>query len=346
MAALWQYHNANLYGQNRYAGMSRDILLRRALELVGQMQDTLKQSAETTRQFQATLKAQEEKSRHLLCKWDTVSEIVQVLEQDEATTEEIKSAEPVLRPSASNIPNGVLHGEGLDPATTIEPMDEPPVPAVMEKKVVQLWSIEPRAMAERPLPLETKMKAPIQLWNSFVFQLSTKRVEVWISFHTVIFWGVFIELWITFHIVGFKHRWRWKLSSWRPQWVPLTGGRGLQHLARTKTTFGSPDVSRDAWVNEMAGTCFAQSGHKGEEEDDRCQRGPHGHGCRSFLHGGAWLELLEGSGITVWSLNLGRVWRSTWQELMAFWKRVVPLKSVVTSIGNNRRVIYERKLAI
>jgi hypothetical protein len=296
------------------------------------MQDTLKQSAETTRQFQANLKAQEEKSRYLLCKWDTVFEIVQVLEQDEAITEEIKLAEPVLRPSASDIPNGIIHGEGLDPATTIEPMD---VPAVMEK-VVQLWSLEPRAMTE---PLETKMKAPIQLWNSFVFQLSTKRVEVWISFHTVIFWGVFIEVWITFHIVGFKHRWRWKLSSWRPPWVPLMGGKGLRHLARTKTTFGSPDVSRDAWENETAGTCFAQSGHKGEAEDDRCQRGPRGHGCRSFLHGGAWLELLDGSGITVWRLDLGRFWRSTWQELMAFWKRAFPLKSVVTSIGNNRHVI-------
>jgi hypothetical protein len=40
--------------------------------------------------------------------------------------------------------------------------------------------------------------------------------------------------------------------------VLITGGRGLRHLSRTTTTFGNPDVSRDPWVHETAGTCFAQ----------------------------------------------------------------------------------------
>jgi hypothetical protein len=117
------------------------------------------------------------------------------------------------------------------------------------------------------------------------------------------------------HLVIFKHRWRWNLSCWRPLWVPLMGGRGLRHLSRMKMTFGSPNVSRDAWVNETAGSCFTQSGHRGKEDDDRCQR--RGHGCRSFLHGGAWLELLEGSRLIVFahgSLTVLEV------HMAAFWK--------------------------
>jgi hypothetical protein len=176
MATLLHHHDTLLSRPNRYAGMSQNLLIHKLLESLDQLQNTLKQSRENTRHFLAIMKAKEEKSRHLWCTQDTVSEIVQVLEPTEANMD--------LSPSASEISPGVLHGDSLDLTTTIEPMDEPPVMTMPEQNVVQLWSNEPRTMTEPPLPLETKIKAPIQLWNSFVFQLSTKSIEMTLAFST------------------------------------------------------------------------------------------------------------------------------------------------------------------
>jgi hypothetical protein len=98
----------------------------------------------------------------------------------------------------------------------------------MEPKVaVQLWNVESRAMIEPPLPLETKVTAPIQLWNSFVFQLSNKRIEVWLSNILVNLWRISRAL---KYIVSFTHhRWRWKLLGWQTSWVLISVGRDLRH---------------------------------------------------------------------------------------------------------------------
>jgi hypothetical protein len=42
------------------------------------------------------------------------------------------------------------------------------------------------------------------------------------------------------HLVIFKHRWRWKLSCWRPPWVLLIGGRGLLYLSRLHMMLAFP----------------------------------------------------------------------------------------------------------
>jgi hypothetical protein len=200
MATMLHHHDTLLFRPNRYAGMSQNLLMHNLLESLDQLQNTLTQSRENTRHFLAIMKAKEEKSCHLWCTHDTVSEIVQVLEPKEATMD--------LSPSASKILLGVLHDDSLDLTTTTEPMDEPPVLTMTEQNVVQLWRNEPRTMTEPPLPLDTKIKAPIQIWNSFVFQLSTKSIEVWISNITVNLWWISNSL---HYILGFTHhRWRWK----------------------------------------------------------------------------------------------------------------------------------------
>jgi hypothetical protein len=122
-----------------------------------------------------------------------------------------------IRPDALALVEGIrLHDEGFDPAAVTEP-----------KVAVQLWNVESRAMIEPPLPLETKLTAPIQLWNSFVFQLSNKRIEVWLSNILVNLWRVSRAL---KYIVSFTHhRWRWKLPGWRTPWVLISEVKDLRH---------------------------------------------------------------------------------------------------------------------
>ncbi len=56
--------------------------MRKALELLGQLQETMKVTVETTRQ--------------MVCKWDNVLEIVQELEQEEAYAEQLKNMPTLL----------------------------------------------------------------------------------------------------------------------------------------------------------------------------------------------------------------------------------------------------------
>jgi hypothetical protein len=155
--------------------MSRDILLRRALELVGQMQATLKQSAETTRQFQENLKAQEEKNSKQMQDTMTASventrqfgrhlhsllEIVPDIEKNEAVHKHLQNAEPTptLLETFNNSPQSGFLQDVVDDsitATKFKPMDEPSVPVLTEPNVaVQLWRDDSRAMNE---PLLSKI---------------------------------------------------------------------------------------------------------------------------------------------------------------------------------------------
>jgi len=193
MAPRWRHRDANLYGQHRYAAMSQDLLLQRALDILGQMQDTLKQSEETTRQLQATMKVQEAHTRQMVCKWDNLFKIVHDLEQEEATKEDITLVEPDINPSVPEIPNTKLPDplrsfteqpaknvgdliepmdEGFNPATNIEPMDAQLVTAVMTQTV------------EKPFP-------PLVVCDN------TEQLPL-------------AERSVALQLVARKHRWRWK----------------------------------------------------------------------------------------------------------------------------------------
>jgi len=102
------------------------------------------------------MKLQEAHTRQMVCKWDNLFKIVQDLEKEDATKEDIKLAEPDLRPSAPEIPNTQLQDplrsfseqpatnvgnlidpidEGFDPTTKIEAIGTPHATAVMKQSV-------------------------------------------------------------------------------------------------------------------------------------------------------------------------------------------------------------------
>jgi hypothetical protein len=60
----------------------QDLQLRNALELLGQLKETMKVTVENTHQ--------------MVCKWDNVLEIVQELEQEEAYAEQLKNMPTLL----------------------------------------------------------------------------------------------------------------------------------------------------------------------------------------------------------------------------------------------------------
>jgi hypothetical protein len=98
--------------------------------------------------------------------------------------------------------------------------------------------------------------------------------------------------------------------------VPITGGRGLRHLSRTKMVFGNPDVSRDPWVHITAGTCLAQ------QQGGR-QWVPMWPGMQKRY---AWGRFARTSGRFKANSTENGSWmvrRSTWQELMSFWKNSI-----------------------
>lgn len=154
MGLLWQQQEAprqkflKYYGPHRSVWIDRDLLLRKALELVGQMQETMTKSVKHTRQMGC----------HLSNVLAIVQELVHDREQEEAHTEDIKMAEPapilfptiepstklpktlgsITKPTANTLgdlnPNGVLHDDGFDPTTKLEPMDEQPVTTVTQSQ--------------------------------------------------------------------------------------------------------------------------------------------------------------------------------------------------------------------
>lgn len=178
MAPLWQHPDAHLSRQNRYAGMSQDLLMQKILELVDQMQETMKASVENTRRF----------GRHL-------------------HTLKHNLLEPFDAP-----PQSVFLQDAIDDsitATKFEPMDESSVPAVTEPNVaVHLWSVNSRAMNEPPLPSKINLldAQPVtevlkqNVEKSFppLFVCDNKE-QLLLAYRSVVL-----------QLVVQKHRWRWK----------------------------------------------------------------------------------------------------------------------------------------
>jgi hypothetical protein len=130
-----------------------------------------------------------ENSHLMMSKWHRVLELVQDLEQEEVVHEHLHKVEPdqplfeketpsmhlpisfgsILKQPTNNLgdltPTGVLHGEGLDPTTEIEPLDEQLVMALMEQSV------------EKPLPTLVDCDNTAQL--SFDDRLVTMKLVVW-----------------------------------------------------------------------------------------------------------------------------------------------------------------------
>jgi hypothetical protein len=81
--AIWQpievdRRHPKFNGQNGLASIDQELLLRHTLEVLKQLQEITKGSAEHT--------------RRLVCKLDKCLEIAQELEEDEAKMEQIKTA--------------------------------------------------------------------------------------------------------------------------------------------------------------------------------------------------------------------------------------------------------------
>jgi hypothetical protein len=275
-------------------------LLRKALELLDQLQDTLQQSAATTRKFHATLKV------HL--------ELVHDLEHAEATRENFLKADPALglfttephrqsfpEPSgsftmplaktlATITPTGVLNTGSFVPTTKLAPVDEPSVTVVPEPTPLQpigvlhdavadsitagcvALSTPRRTLTMSPLPLATTTRSP------------TAMFQFWCS----------LEFWIP--IAVFKHRWRCKLvvaNNDAPKYRELHRRFIMYACAASETEGHDPDkrphraacrattlpfhrdvVTRLELMPFLGGTRFASfSGASGRSQLNHLERG-------------------------------------------------------------------------
>jgi hypothetical protein len=184
MAPLWQYHDAHLSRQNRYTRMSQDLLLQKMLELVDQMQETMKASVENTCQF----------GRHLHNLKHNLLEIVPDFEKEDATKEDIKLAKPDLRLCVTEVQSKIIPNPfgGVDDPQPESFLALKPT-SILNETVAESISAESldlstmtRGMDKWTPMVKTNQMKPILIWSSFVFQHSTPSADVWISNTSVI----------------------------------------------------------------------------------------------------------------------------------------------------------------
>jgi hypothetical protein len=322
-------------------------LLQQALEMLGQLQESMQVMVENIRQIG--------------CNLDNLHEIVHELgEEGEATNEQMKKSEPdsTIFDTEKPLPQpfgriieqltiilldlhatGVLDAGTSDPATQLAPVDEPSVTVVPAPTPSQpigvlhdaiaashtarrLGLFTPRrSLPTSPLPLVTTPMATFQIRRSLEFRNST---------------------------VVFKQRWQWKPvndnedavaddlagvvdGNHRTTGMIFPGGSYCSVSMNTGNTvvsilhpwspmrFAIP--AGNSFVQQRAGgqglrpwrqirlASFPRA--SGRFQNTRLELMPFLE-VRVVRH---FWEPLEGSRSTVWRVGLGRFWNSTWQEL-------------------------------